>query len=80
MFAFASRVVGDDRLTAATVQQGAQGITVIGGIGQTTLRGHIGHKFSPDRGIPAMAGADDQPPGAAVLIDCGMDFGGPSPA
>ena len=74
MFAFASRVVGDDRLTAAPPQQGAQRITIIGGIGQTALRGHIGHQFGPDRGVPAMARADDQPPRAAVLIDRGMDF------
>ena len=64
MFPFASRVVRDDRLTAAAPQQGAQRITVIGRIVQTALRGYSGHGFGADRGVPAMARADDQPPWA----------------
>ena len=75
----AGRIVWNDRLAAPGLQPGAQRITVVGGIGQAACRTQGGHKGSADRRVPAMARADNQPPGAAGLIDRGMDFRGSPP-
>ena len=76
----AGRIVWNDRLAAPGLQPGAQRITVVGGIGQTARRTQGGHKGGSDGRVPAMAQADNQPPGAAGLIDRCMDFRGPPAA
>ena len=79
MVVLAGWVVGDDRLAAAAPQPRPQGITVVSRIRQTPLGEQGGHQGCRNRGVPAMAGADDEPAGAAGLIDGGMDFGRAAP-
>ena len=75
MFPFASRVVRDDRLAASVPEQGAEPIAVIGGIGQAASRAQVSHQGGGDRNVAPMPRAENQAPGAAVLIDRRMEFG-----
>ena len=79
MFALTGWIVGDDRLAASVAQPSAQGIAIVGGIGQTASRSQLGHYGRPARGIATMARADNPPPGAPGLVNRRMGFGGPSP-
>jgi hypothetical protein len=57
-------------------QHVAQGVAVIGGIGQTQSRCEIANAFDGDRRIATMAGTNNQPPRSAMFIDGDVDFGG----
>ena len=49
-------------------------IAVVSGIGQAQPGCHLANQFQRRWGIAAMAGTDDQLPGAALFVDSGMDF------
>ena len=77
MFPFTRRVVGDDRLAATGPQPGAQRVAVVGSISQTARWPQGGHQGGSNGRVPPMPRPDNQPPGAPLLIDRRMDFGGP---
>ena len=77
MFPFTRRVVGDDWLAATGPQSGAQRVAVVGSISQTARWPQGGHQGGSNGRVPPLPRPDNQPPGAPLLIDRRMDFGGP---
>lgn len=80
VLALARRIVGDDGRCASLDQAGAEGIAVIGGVGEAEGWGEVADEFGRDWCVAAMAGADDQASGPPELVDGGMDLGGASTA
>jgi hypothetical protein len=59
MQTFARRVVGDDRQSSTPLEDLADGITVIGRVGNQQLGCQIANQFERDWRVTAMTGADD---------------------
>jgi hypothetical protein len=80
MQAFARRIVGDDRQCPALLEQAADGIAIVSGIGNQKLRSQKADQFRRNRRIATMARPDDQLPWTAIFINGCVDFGGSAAA